>query len=230
MLGVFFFALQFVTGGIEPLLGLAKYLSFINFSLPIFNLRFPGYPLRTAERVFRAIVWAITRNMRRATIIAASVGRFFGFTFIFIGAVKIFSGDFGDGLWMAFIGLFLDSAAAAQIHMAEFQGLLAGHTVAHAMGAHNETVPVDLTLQQLADEHILVRGERCFMVRHGADIVGLITLNEIKEVPRGEWAKTSVGQVMQPLEKVKRINANAGLWEDTLPAPWMRYWGQSTPA
>jgi Zn-dependent protease len=80
----------------EPLLGLAKYLAYINMALVLFNL-IPGYPL-DGGRVFRAIVWAITGNMGRSTLIAANVGRFFAFLLIFAGVWQMFSGNFGGGL------------------------------------------------------------------------------------------------------------------------------------
>jgi Zn-dependent protease len=67
-------------------LGLVKYLACINLALAVFNL-IPGFPL-DGGRVFRAIVWALTKNMRRATLIAASVGRFFGLLFIFLGVLE----------------------------------------------------------------------------------------------------------------------------------------------
>jgi hypothetical protein len=71
-------------------------------------------------------VWALTKNMRRATLIAANVGRFFGFLFIFFGVWQMFGGKFTGGLCIAFIGWFLDNAASAQLHSVVFQGLLAG--------------------------------------------------------------------------------------------------------
>ena len=77
-LAVLFSVLKPVTTGIEPLLGLVKYLAYINFALVLFNL-IPGYPL-DGGRVFRAIVWAVTKNMRRATLMAANVGRVFWFS------------------------------------------------------------------------------------------------------------------------------------------------------
>ncbi len=77
VLAIFFYVVEPLVAGIEPLLGLAKYLAYINLALVLFNL-IPGYPL-DGGRVFRAIVWATTKNMRRATLIAANVGRFFAF-------------------------------------------------------------------------------------------------------------------------------------------------------
>ena len=210
VLAVLFSVVQPAVAAIQPLWGLAKYLAYINFALVLFNL-IPGFPL-DGGRVFRAIVWAVTKNMRRATLIAANVGRFFGFLFIFAGVWMIFNGNFGNGLWIAFIGWFLDNAASAQVHQVVFQGLLAGHTVAQAMSDHCPSVPAELTLQQLVDEHILGGGQRCFLVNRGANTVGLMTLHRIKEVPRPDWATTSAAQVMLPLEQLKRTGPDTELW------------------
>jgi Zn-dependent protease len=209
ILAIFFYAVQPLVGGIEPLLGLAKYLAYINFALVLFNL-IPGYPL-DGGRVFRAIVWAITGNMRRATLIAANVGRFFAFLFIFVGVWQMLSGNLTGGLWIAFIGWFLDTAASAQVQQVMVQGLLAGHRVSQAMSPHCAKVPADLTVQDLVDEHILAGGQHCFLVIRGDDTVGLMTLQRIKEVPRPEWATTRVGQIMLPLKQSESVDPDAEL-------------------
>ena len=209
-LGILFYLLEPVVAFSEPLLGLAKYLAYINLAIVLFNL-IPGYPL-DGGRVFRAVVWAITKNMRRATLIAANVGRFFGLGFIFFGVLQMFSGNFGGGIWIAFIGWFLDSAATAQAQQATIQGLLAGHRVLQAMCSHCDTVPAELTLQRLVDEHVLGGGARCFLVNRADNTVGLMTLHRIKEVPRQEWSTTTAAQAMVPLDRVKRTNPEAELW------------------
>ena len=155
-LGILFYALEPVAAFSQPLFGLVKYLAYINLALGLFNL-IPGYPL-DGGRVFRAIVWGITKNMRRATVVAANAGRVFGLLFIFFGVLQMFSGNFGGGIWIAFIGWFLDSAATAQLQQATLQGLLAGHRVSQAMRSHCDTVPADSTLQRLVDEHVLRGG------------------------------------------------------------------------
>jgi Zn-dependent protease/CBS domain-containing protein len=208
-LAVFFYAAQPLIGGMEPLLGLAKYLAYINMALVLFNL-IPGYPL-DGGRVFRAIVWAITRNMDRSTLIAANVGRFFAFLLIFAGVWQTLRGNFG-GLWIAFIGWFLDNAASVQIQQVMFRGLLTGHRVSEAMSTHCAVIPEDLTLQQLVDEQILGGGQRSFLVNRGDQTVGLITLHRIKDVPRPEWARTSAAQVMLPFEQLRCVNPDTELW------------------
>jgi CBS domain-containing protein len=191
-------------------LGLAKYLAYINLALVLFNL-IPGYPL-DGGRVFRAIVWAITGNMRRATLIAANGGRLFAFLFIFVGVWQMFGGNFTGGLWIAFIGWFLDNAASAQVQQVMLQGLLAGHKVSQAMSTHCAAVPADLTLQELVDDHILGTGQRCFLVNRAHNTVGLMTLHRIKEVPRPKWATMRAGQVMLPLEQFKTVDPDADMW------------------
>ena len=209
-LAVVFYAVEPLVAGMEPLLGLVKYLAYINLALVLFNL-IPGYPL-DGGRVFRAIVWAITGNMRRATLIAAHVGRFFAMVFIFVGVWQMFSGNFGGGLWIAVIGWFLDNAASAQVHQVMFQGLLVGHRVSQAMNTQCASVLGSLTLQDLVDKHILTSGQRCFLVNRSDDTVGLMTLHRIKEVPRSEWVTTSAAQVMLPWEELKRVDPDAELW------------------
>lgn len=209
-LGVFFTVVQPAVAAIEPLWGLAKYLAYINFALVVFNL-IPGFPL-DGGRVLRAFLWSVTKDMRHATVVAANAGRFFGFCFIFFGVWRMFSGDFGGGLWIAFIGWFLDNAASAQVHHVVLQGLLTGHSVSQAMSTQCVSVQADLTLQQLVDDHVLGTGRRCFLVNRDAEAVGLITLHRIKETPRAEWANTTTSQAMLPLGEMKWIGPATGLW------------------
>jgi Zn-dependent protease/CBS domain-containing protein len=206
-----FAALKPAVATVEPLFGMVKYLAYINFALALFNL-IPGFPL-DGGRVFRAAVWAATGNLRRATITAANVGRFFGFTFILIGAWQVLVGNLGGGLWIAFIGWFLDGSASAQIRQTVFQGALAGHTVAQAMSTSCAAVPDDLTLQQLVDDHILSSGRRCFLVNRGSETIGLMTLHRVKEVGREHWAGTTAAQVMLPLAAIKSLGPDTGLWD-----------------
>src|SRR5512135_1821411 len=130
-LALLFGLLQPLVGALAPLLALAKYLAYINGTLALFNL-IPGFPL-DGGRVFRAIVWGTTHSLRRATLVAANVGRFVAFLFILLGVWQMFIGNFGNGLWIAFIGWFLESAASSQLQQQTIHDLLAGHRVSDAM-------------------------------------------------------------------------------------------------
>jgi CBS domain-containing protein len=196
---------------VAPLLALAKYLAYINGVLGLFNL-IPGFPL-DGGRVFRAIIWGISNNLHRATVIAANVGRFIGFLFILFGVYQVlFAGNFANGLWIGFIGWFLESAAMSQVQQRRLQDLLSGRRVSQAMSTNYTSVPPDTTIQTLVDRQVLGNGQRSFVVKEGDRMAGLLTLHDIKELPRGEWPMTTAAQAMIPMRQVKRIQPGEELW------------------
>jgi Zn-dependent protease/CBS domain-containing protein len=208
-LALLFSLLQPVVGAFAPLLVLAKYLAYINGSLALFNL-IPGFPL-DGGRIFRALVWGRTHNLRRATLVAANLGRFIAYLFIVLGVWQMVTGNFGNGLWIAFIGWFLESAAASHVRQQTILDLLAGHHVSDAMRRDYTLVDPDTTLEQLVNEHILGSGRRSLVVEQNGRVVGLLTLHDIKNFLRSNWSTTTAAQAMIPAEKMKRIQPEAEL-------------------
>ena len=140
--------------------GLAKYLAYFNMAIGCLP---SGATLSARWRAqFRAFVWAVTRNMRRATLIAANVGTA---SLVLSSSSSWFCAD-SRAIWaaysMAFIGCVFGQCRDRQVRQVMFQGLLAGHTVSQAMSTRCVTIPADLTLQRLVDEYILSGGQRCF--------------------------------------------------------------------
>ncbi|MEP7133861.1 MAG: site-2 protease family protein [Chloroflexota bacterium] len=202
-LAIFFSLLQPLVRAFTPLLALAEYLAYINGTLGLFNL-IPGFPL-DGGRVFRAILWGSMHSLRRATLIAATVGRFIAYFFIVLGVWQMFSGNFGNGLWIAFIGWFLESAAASQLQQQTLHDVLDGHHVADAMRRDYTSVLPDMTLAQLIKTHILGNGQRAFMVKQAEQVIGLLTLHNIKAIPESDWQTTTVAQAMIPVAQMKWI-------------------------
>jgi Zn-dependent protease/CBS domain-containing protein len=196
---------------IPPLLALVTYLAYINAILGLFNL-IPGFPL-DGGRVFRAIIWSATKNLRRATLIAANVGRFIAFGFILIGVWQALTGNLINGIWIAFIGWFLESAAVGQIQQQMLTGLLQGHKVREAMSTQFATVPAEETLQQLVDNKILAGGGRSFVVQEAGEPVGFLTIHQVREVPREQWGQTTARERMMPLSKTHSITPEEGMME-----------------
>jgi CBS domain-containing protein len=148
-----------------------------------YSTSFQVFPWTGAASI-RAIIWGVSRNFHRATVVAALAGRFFGFCLISLGVWQVLAGNFFNGLWIAFIGWFLESAAASQVQQQMVTDLLAGHKVSEMMSRDCTRIPGDLTLQDLIEEHVLAGGHRCFVVARGDETVGLVTLSEIRKVPR----------------------------------------------
>ncbi|MFN2291614.1 MAG: site-2 protease family protein [Anaerolineae bacterium] len=115
--------LQAVLTGFPFLSIPARYLAYVNLSLALFNL-IPGYPL-DGGRVLRAVVWAVAGDMRRATLVAANVGRGVSFLLVVLGLWQVVVGNWATGLWIAFIGWFLETAARGELRRLEAKGLMA---------------------------------------------------------------------------------------------------------
>ena len=95
----------------EQMGAMASWLVVINVILAIFNL-LPGFPM-DGGRVLRATLWAITGNYRKATRIATLVGRGFAYLLVAAGGALVFRGDLASGIWLIFIGLFVNAMAVA---------------------------------------------------------------------------------------------------------------------
>jgi Zn-dependent protease len=187
-------------GSVASFFAVLKYLATINAVLGLFNL-IPGFPL-DGGNVFRAIIWGATHNLRRSTIIAASLGRFIAFGFILVGAWQVLVGNFGGGIWIAFIGWFLERTASSQLHQQTIQKLRDDLRVSEVQVRDNTTIPADVALPSRVDERILGSGCRRLVVeKYGP--VDLPALHPIKQVPQNGGGNTRVNSAIVPLEKTR---------------------------
>ena len=175
----------------------------------MFNL-IPGFPL-DGGRVLRAIIWSVTGDARRATRIAAGAGQIVAYGFIVWGVWQIFGGNWADGLWIAFIGWFLHSAAVQSVQQLAVQDLLAGHTAREALLTDCPHVLPRLTLDVVVDQVVGPSGRRCFPVMEGDQVYGLLTLQRITDVPRARWPDTRAEDVMIPLAELKTVRPDDDL-------------------
>lgn len=196
------FAAQFITA-------IAYWLGYINLVLGIFNL-IPGFPL-DGGRVLRSLIWWRSRDLKRATKIASNIGRAVGFVFIFIGIYFIFTGNWANGIWLALIGWFLESAAVGSYQQLLMQDMLKGHVASEVMSRDCVVIPPDTTIDRLVHENILTSGRRCFPVVSGSQIMGMMTLHDVKAVPKEQWGTQTVREAMTPFEKLKSVGPDEEL-------------------
>ncbi len=178
--------------------GVTAYLATINLMLAIFNI-LPGFPL-DGGRVFRSIVWKITGNYKKATRIATIGGKLLGYAIIAWGLLQLFGGFVINGLWLIFIGWFLASAAEASYQDVLVRSTLEGVPARQIMTPYPETVPAELSLQELVDEYFMHRRYHGFPVTENNQLIGIITLNLVKDVPRDKWAYQTVRDTMRPVQ------------------------------
>lgn len=195
---------------------MAGWLGLINLNLAIFNL-IPGFPL-DGGRVLRAILWWARGDYRSSTRIAVWVGRGVAWTFIVGGVISALGAPlvarltgyevgFMGGLWLAFIGWFLDSAASATYSQMLLRESLQGYTAGDLMARELPVVPFSTSLRRLVEENVLRQGNQFFLVTTDGRLHGIITLRNITAVPKERWDMTTAGDAMTPLGKLHVISA-----------------------
>ena len=115
-----------------------SYLVIINIVVVIFNM-IPGFPL-DGGRVLRAIWWMKSGDLQRATMVAGRVGKGFALFLIFFGILQTFTGNIIGGLWMVFIGIFLQQAAESGYREVLIRNSLSGIRVGDVMTREVVTV------------------------------------------------------------------------------------------
>jgi Zn-dependent protease/CBS domain-containing protein len=190
------------------------YLGFTNLLLAVFNL-IPGFPL-DGGRVLRSIIWKVTGSLREATRWAARVGQAFAYLLIILGVWQFFTGSLITGLWLGFIGWFLLQAAQAESSQVMLEALFKGVTVSQLMSAAPRGAQGDISVEQLVDSYVLPFGIRSIPVMRGEEFIGLITLEDVRRMPREQWSRVPISDAMTPLSRLHIARPNESL-NETLP-------------
>ncbi len=175
-----------------------------NLLLAVFNL-FPGYPL-DGGRVLRAIVWKRSGNIRDATRIAGYCGQLMALVLIAFGIYMIVAPTFRAyfmGLWSVMVGVFLLSAATNVVKSAREPA-----TVRDAMSVPVALEP-ELPINRFIDEVLPLHRHETFPVAHQGRLLGILSLEDLKEVPREQWRARKARDVMRPVNSSTFLKASA---------------------
>jgi Zn-dependent protease len=195
---------------LDPLSTMLLWLGPINLLLGLFNL-IPGFPL-DGGRVLRSILWAITKDFRRATRWATTIGQGVGWLMILAGVAMIFGASvpvFGsgtlNGMWLAFIGWFLVQAASQSYQQVVVEDMLEGVPITRLMREPAPAVPPDLPISALVYDHIMQGDERAFPVVEDDRLLGVVYIENLRTLERSAWDTTLVKQVMVPQNELEMV-------------------------
>lgn len=169
-----------------------EYLGVINLSLAAFNL-LPGFPL-DGGRVLRALLWALTGDMLRATRWASRSGQAIGIALIATAVIGVLLGTF-DFVWLAVMGWFLSNMSASAYQQQLLRSTLAAVPLRQVMSSPAQLAPADATLEEMAHSYFLGGRHTRYPVVEDGHVIGLIDLARVNEVPRSEWPGTLVRDV-----------------------------------
>jgi len=194
-----------------PVPSLLAWLAQINIILAIFNL-VPGFPL-DGGRVLRAIMWGITGDFLAATRRASRAGQVIAWMLMAIGFLMVLGLQvpfFGtgpvSGLWLIFIGWFLNNAAVMSYRQLIVRDSLEGVPVSRLMQTRFTRVDPDMPVATLLDEHVMASGQRAFPVEQDGRLIGMVCLRDLNKRGRDAWGVTTVREIMTPVDRLTTVS------------------------
>lgn len=195
---------------VGPVATLLLWLGPVNIILGLFNL-VPGFPL-DGGRVLRAVLWGLTGDLTRSTLLAATVGQAFSWVLIGLGfammlglRVPVFGSGALGGLWLALIGWFLGNAARQSWQGRLIEDRLGVLPVSRVMHHDFRVVAPDLSVLELVDEGFLALSYRAYPVVANGELRGLVSLEDVRRLGRDQWAETRVADIMTPLDRLHAV-------------------------
>lgn len=179
-------------------------LFFGNILLAIFNL-FPGYPL-DGGRVLRAYLWHRSGNINDATRTSGRFGQLIALALIAFGIfVAVWRRDLFTGLWTILIGLFLLDSATGVVASANS---LSKATVSDVMKPAF-TIEPEILITHFIDHILPVHRQTSFLVAQNKRLFGILTLEDLKSLPRERWHQTKAKDVMRPVTEELFVESSA---------------------
>lgn len=200
LLAVLFIGLALVPGMPGEVVAVAEYIGYINALLLVFNM-LPALPL-DGGRVLRAAIWARGVDFMKATRIAGTAGRVVAIILIGLGIAALVIWQSFSGIWLAFIGWFLLTAAASEMRASAAQAALAGVRVRDLMSLRPVYADADVTLARFMDAATWYPRHTAYPVLRDGLAIGMIPLARISDVPHEQWEARHVADLMTPLERV----------------------------
>ncbi len=182
--------------GTSGVLAMVAWLASINFLVLVFNL-LPAFPM-DGGRVVRAIAWWRTGDRTAATRFAAKLGRVFAYVFIAAGLLLIFNHDVFGGIWLALIGMVINSSARAASMQTAISDRIDGMRVADVMDREPVAISSELSVEQALDEYFLRYRWPWFPVVDAAHrFLGLLVRDRADEVPEVARATAVVADLLE---------------------------------
>ncbi len=195
-LGAAFWVLRAAStaAGLGPeTVGTTAYLALVNFVVVGFNL-IPAFPL-DGGRVLRSILWGWKDDLRWSTRITSGIGSAFGIVLIGLGVLAFIGGNFLAGVWWAILGLFLRGAAGMSYQQLLLRRALEGEPLSRFVTRDPISVEPGTKLDAFVHDVVYEHQHKLYPVLDGGRLVGCVTLDAVKGVPRDRWAERSVGDV-----------------------------------
>ncbi len=208
-----------VLSEVGPVASLLLWLGPVNIVLGLFNL-VPGFPL-DGGRVLRALMWGLTGDLQLATRWASIAGQAFAWLLMSTGVLLILGlrlpllgAGLLNGVWLAFIGWYLNNAALLSYQQLLIRDILEHVPVRKLMRTRFLQVDPQMRISTLVNEYVMASGQRAFPVEAEGRLVGMVSLRDLQKAERTAWDTSTVGTIMTPAAKLAVVSPE----EDALQA------------
>ncbi len=203
-------AFFFLTSWSDLVSTLFAYLAVSNLLLGVFNL-VPAFPL-DGGRLLGAFLWWRSGSRQRGVHDAVRVGRVFAYLMIAAGALELFLGSVATGIWIAFIGWFLLSAAASEEAGSTVRNLLRSVPVSAAMTSPVVTLPDWVTVEQFLESVAPNHNFTTYPIHEPSGrLTGVVRLSDLVRIPPGERSQRRLIDVARPITAVPVTNPREDL-------------------
>lgn len=199
-----------LTGAFRAVAAVMNYLGIVNVALALFNM-VPGFPL-DGGRLLRAAIWRFTGSIRKATQWSALSGQAFGWLLMGFGLLRVLAGDFG-GLWLALVGWFLARAAQSAYQQLLLRRALSDVSVSQVMTQEVPIIDADSRIPEFVEGYVLRHEHTVYPVTRNGDFVGVITLDDVRQLDRDLWGVTCVGALAHEPEETRVLHHDQNAWD-----------------
>ena len=185
-------------GGPGVTVAAAMWLAVMNGLLAVFNL-LPGAPL-DGGRALRALLWRHYGDRERAERGAARAGQVLGTVIVGLGIAELLALRSFGGLWLALIGWFLITAAAAEEKAAAAKTALAAVRVDDVMTPEPEIAAAWETAASFASRIAAgIRQDAFPVVGPDGGLIGVVLTSQLARLPAADRDRVRLEQVALPL-------------------------------
>jgi len=115
------------------------------------------------------------------------------------------------GLWLMFIGWFLNNAALVSYRRLLVKESLEAVPVARLMQTRFTRVDPAISVSRLVEEHLMASGQRVMPVEQSGRFLGMVCLQDLQRTERSAWDRLTAADIMTPASRLASV-----------PPAWMR--------
>lgn len=187
--------------GPEVLAAAAGWVAGVNLIMGAVNL-VPAAPL-DGGRILRAALWRRSGDRTRAALAATRAGRMLGLALMAVAVGLLVSGSTSPALWLALVGLYIATSAAAEQAGTVTRSAVAGLRVEEVGTPTTATAPAWLTVEAFLERQVLPTRSTFFVLADfDGSLAGTVTLAALTRVPAHQRDSVRVRSVAVPMAAV----------------------------